>query len=567
MSDRMTPISFEKLMDTLLVDVKNTGKAFGDIPVAKAEDITCPAEFFGQKLDNPLGVAAGPQTQLASNVLACYLAGARVFELKTVQELAGEDLPIDKPCIRGEDEVYNVEWSTELTVADARDEYIKAWFAVQVAAKEFGLGTMEGVHFNMSVGYDLKGIQSPSVTDFLDTLNEAKNSACWNECQSYLRANLDRFENIDEAFLDSIPSKICQSVAVSTMHGCPPEQISEILLYLIEEKKYHTLLKCNPTLVGEETARALLDNAGYGYMVLDPDQFAFDLKFEQAVPLIKELAEAAKKAGVQFAVKLSNTLPVSIKEKELPGDTMYMSGKSLYPLTITAAKRLTEALGDEVHISYCGGADRNNIQSLYRAGLFPITVCSVLLQAPGVAGLNRLGALLHAVKDEGLTGPNPEKIAALADGVKEDKNFKKSDAKKKQWENRTDYHAVRQPDSLRCRVVCGMCEKVCPNRANEVLQLADGSKLLVHYDTLCNYCGCCQFVCPEPCHPYEDRLNFFSTEEELRGSDNQGLMQTANGYLFREGDTVKEVADRNALPELYKLALDAFEQAHPRNDA
>ena len=44
-------------------------------------------------------------------------------------------------------------------------------------------------------------------------------------------------------------------------------------------------------------------------------------------------------------------------------------------------------------------------------------------------------------------------------------------------------------------------------------------------------------------------------------------MQTANGYLFREGDTVKEVADRNALPELYKLALDAFEQAHPRNDA
>lgn len=240
---------------------------------------------------------------------------------------------------------------------------------MQVAAKEFGLGTMEGVHFNMSVGYDLKGIQSPSVTDFLDTLNEAKNSACWNECQSYLRANLDRFENIDEAFLDSIPSKICQSVAVSTMHGCPPEQISEILLYLIEEKKYHTLLKCNPTLVGEETARALLDNAGYGYMVLDPDQFAFDLKFEQAVPLIKELAEAAKKAGVQFAVKLSNTLPVSIKEKE------------------------------------------------------------------------------------------------------------------------------------------------------------------------------------------------------LRGSDNQGLMQTANGYLFREGDTVKEVADRNALPELYKLALDAFEQAHPRNDA
>ncbi len=329
MSDRMVPVPFETLMESLLQDAKKRREAFSGIAPAPKEKIACPAEFMGQRIENPLGIAAGPHGQMASNILAAYLAGARVFELKTVQELAGEDLPIDKPCIRGEDEVYNVEWSTELTVADARDEYIKAWIAVHVAAKELDLGDPSGIHFNMSVGYDLKGIQSPSVTDFLDTLNDSSESACRKDCLDWLRENLHRFERVDEAFIESIPAQVCQSVAVSTMHGCPVEQIEEILLYLIEEKKFNTLLKCNPTLVGEEDARALLDNAGFDYMVLDPDQFAFDLKFSEAVPLIKKLNAAAEKSGVHFAVKLLNTLPVKITRRELPGEGMDMSGKAL----------------------------------------------------------------------------------------------------------------------------------------------------------------------------------------------------------------------------------------------
>ena len=68
----------------------------------------------------PVGPAAGPHTQIAPNILAAYLAGARVFELKTVQ--IKDRLELEKPCIDALDEGQNVEWSTELSL-DGAEEY------------------------------------------------------------------------------------------------------------------------------------------------------------------------------------------------------------------------------------------------------------------------------------------------------------------------------------------------------------------------------------------------------------------------------------------------------------
>lgn len=59
---------------------------------------------------------------------------------------------------------------------------------------------------------------------------------------------------------------------------------------------------------------------------------------------------------------------VDIKHKELPGNTMYMSGKSLYPLAISLAKILGEAIGEGLEISFSGGADKNNIDEIFEAG-------------------------------------------------------------------------------------------------------------------------------------------------------------------------------------------------------
>ena len=45
------------------------------------------AMLGGRRVATPIGPAAGPHTQLAQNIVLGWLAGARVFELKTVQVL------------------------------------------------------------------------------------------------------------------------------------------------------------------------------------------------------------------------------------------------------------------------------------------------------------------------------------------------------------------------------------------------------------------------------------------------------------------------------------------------
>ena len=58
---------------------------------------------MGRFLETPIGPAAGPNTQLAQNIVASYVCGGRMFELKTVQIIDGEDLHVSKPCILAED--------------------------------------------------------------------------------------------------------------------------------------------------------------------------------------------------------------------------------------------------------------------------------------------------------------------------------------------------------------------------------------------------------------------------------------------------------------------------------
>ena len=161
MSDIMTPIPFGKMMNWILEEHKK-GAIFG-IRRPFVADQSKKYEIFGRTLETPFGPAAGPHTQLTQNIVAAYVAGSRFFELKTVQKLDGEDLPVAKPCIKADDECYNCEWSTELYVPQAYDEYVKAWFACKVLAKEYGLGSMDGFQFNMSVGYDLDGIKLEKV--------------------------------------------------------------------------------------------------------------------------------------------------------------------------------------------------------------------------------------------------------------------------------------------------------------------------------------------------------------------------------------------------------------------
>ena len=84
----------------------------------------------GTRAANPIGPAAGPHTQLAQNIALGWLAGARIFELKTIQ--ANDRLSLSRPCIDMATIGYNTEWSQELPLDASLREYVKASMIVEI---------------------------------------------------------------------------------------------------------------------------------------------------------------------------------------------------------------------------------------------------------------------------------------------------------------------------------------------------------------------------------------------------------------------------------------------------
>ena len=395
MSEVMTPMSFEQLVEWVLQEKKKRGTVFGQHHAYRA-DGTHNRTMFGRTLETPIGPAAGPHTQMTQNIVAAYYAGSRFFELKTVQIMDGEELAacINRPCIKADDEGYNCEWSTELTVPQAMEEYIKAWFLLKVIAKEFGLGDMNGFQFNVSVGYDLAGIQSPKVDTFLNSMKHAEDTEIFKHCKAYLLDHADWFEHVTTEDIEQIPPEICNSVTLSTLHGCPPQEIERIAMYLLTEKGFHTFVKCNPTLLGYEFARKTMDEMGYDYIQFGDFHFKDDLQYEDAVPMLTRLMNTAKERNLEFGVKITNTFPVDVKQNELPSEEMYMSGKSLYPLSISLAAKLAKEFDGRLRISYSGGADYYNIERIVDAGIWPVTVATTLLKPGGYQRLTQMAKLL-----------------------------------------------------------------------------------------------------------------------------------------------------------------------------
>ncbi|MDD4159393.1 MAG: putative selenate reductase subunit YgfK [Synergistaceae bacterium] len=394
MSDRMRPFPFAKIMEWILSERERSGRIFGVSSIYRHKGSTFP--FLGEKIENPFGPAAGPHTQLAQNIVSAYSAGARFFELKTVQALDGEDLKVSKPCIDARDECYNVEWSTELTVKDAFDEYVKAWIALKLISQEFHLGAPDGFMFNMSVGYDLEGISSAKIDGFIEGLKCASGSAVWSECMEWCTDNVCRFRNIDRDYIEKISPKVCSSITLSTLHGCPPDEIERIALYLISKKHLNTFVKINPTIIGYQKARETLDHLGFSYISFNDRHFREDLQLRDAVPMIGRLLSAAEREGLTFGAKLTNTLPVDNPGDVMQGDERYMSGRALFPLTALAAGLLAEEFEGKLPLSWSGGADFTNALDLAEAGIRPVTMATGLLK-PG--GYNRLKQIAETFSD------------------------------------------------------------------------------------------------------------------------------------------------------------------------
>jgi len=388
MPDQFYPAPVEQLLKIALTQLREKREVF-NIPKKlfynphKHKHLY--TKKFGLTLHNPIGLAAGPHTQLAQNILAGWLTGARFIELKTVQTL--DELVVSKPCIDMQDEGYNCEWSQELKLKESYDQYLNAWILIHIFHHELfdraGKNSDIGTIFNMSVGYDLEGINKRNVQWFIKKMQN---------CRTEKDAKIEKLSQLYPKINDiNIPDCISNSVTLSTMHGCPPREIEHIGKYLMVDKKLHTTIKLNPTLLGAGSVRAIFRKQ-LEYNTRIPDSaFAKDPKYADAINIIDSLSNTAKALDLEFAVKLTNTLQCVNHKDVFPKweQKMYMSGKGLHPIAVNLAARLQSHYENKLNISFSGGADCFNISSLIKCGFLPITVCSDLLKPGGYGRLTQ----------------------------------------------------------------------------------------------------------------------------------------------------------------------------------
>ncbi len=432
MSDNFSIIPFRKLVK-LTLNQLDKGQFLG-IPEELFFKPNLKDNFrftqYGHLLETPIGVAAGPHTQLAQNIVAAWLTGARFIELKTVQTL--DELEVSKPCIDMQDEGYNCEWSQELKIHQSFNQYLEAWILIHIIKDKLQFeGDDIGTIFNMSVGYDYAGIQNENVQWFFAKMADAS---------AELQQKIDEIKDMYPRVVNlQIPAQLSDNITLSTMHGCPPEEIEQIGEYLISERKLHTAIKLNPTLLGKKDLRAIIANSGFDTTVPDI-AFEHDLKYEDAVPMIGRLQKLADKEGVHFGLKLTNTLE-SVNHKDVfpeKEEMMYASGRVLHPISVNIARKLQNEFYGELAISFSGGVTSQNIDKVIASGLFPATLCSDILK-PG--GYGKLQGYIDAIRksyQQTALSRNPENNKAFlahlntyADAVLQDKKYKKTDIRDK----------------------------------------------------------------------------------------------------------------------------------------
>lgn len=502
-----------------------------------------------------MGPAAGPQTQMAQNLVLSWLAGSRILELKTVQ--INDRLKIARPCIDATTIGYNIEWSQELRIVEALREYVAGAMLVHmlihggiIPDSPLTSQATETI-WDMSVGYDLAGISSAPVRFFIDRMKDARNDV--ERLRAEIPRELGRLRDLD------YPTHLSRSITLSTFHGCPADEIEKICNYLLCEMDCDVVVKMNPPMLGKERLEHLLhDVMGYTELRVNRAAYTSGLQFQEGVELCQRLYRLAASRKRGFGAKFSNTLEVENHGTFFTPENkiQYLSGQPLHVITLTLAAEFRKAVGPELPLTFSAGVDRQNFASLVACGFCPVTTCTDLLR-PGGYGrlpsyLTTLAAEMRRVGARGIheyiafareSHPDPtlrkggERSAAAARNLEIIAEEARSDSRYHAECNRKAPKRIESHlETFDC-ISCDKCLPVCPNAANFIYtcapqriaftdlvvsngQLKPGEKReiivekeaqIANFADFCNDCGNCDTFCPEYDGPFIKKPNFFGS--------------------------------------------------------
>jgi putative selenate reductase len=576
----LTPFGLDVLLGRVAHEWETRRRIF-DLPSARfwagADRVDLTMDFLGRKAATPVGPAAGPHSQMAQNIVLGWLGGARIFELKTVQAL--DELDIARPCIDMQTVGFNIEWSQELTVPESLEEYVKAWMMIEILRHWDPLRELigdPGPHlFDLSVGYDLAGIQTDKVAGYIESMLDAS-------------AVIDRLRPlIPEPFAEfrdhEFPTRVADTLTLSTFHGCPPDEIEAMVKHLMERHGLDVIVKLNPTLLGfGRVVQVLQQDLAYEHIRLNRLSFVEDLEIERAVDLIMNLTDFATRNGRRFGVKLTNTMVVNNDKGFLPDDPMYMSGAPLHVLATCLLDDLLNTMpgtfkvhghDGPVQLSFSAGVSQGNISATAGMGVAPITLSSDLLR-PG--GYGRLEPMLRQLERDMVAAGSTTLAdwhrhswdAARAAGFRGPAEAHMSDIV--EGHGRAEYDLYAHEELPRAVdhdlqmwgcVACNFCVTVCPNDAFFRLPTPEGSEISGRQQylvlaELCNECGNCMVFCPENGDPAKVKAKLFLDRRRFESAEGQGfLLERANGDVAITPKTGAEAE----VPLLLRLLNDAEE--------
>ena len=574
---KLIPIPFDRLLRRIFYEYLKTDSVFdlsGKDFYRPDSEYDLSVKFLGKNAANPSGPAAGPHTQLAQNIVLSWLAGARVLELKTVQ--INDHIELTRPCIDMATIGYNTEWSQELSLDESLHEYVKASMIIEILKRWLFCGT--GVSpvnhaqdaratfqpyqpkqfatiFDLSVGYDLAGIQSKEIRHWLTSMRDA--SGLIEEFRKEIPAEFEAYKDI------YFNPAIGDSITLSTFHGTRAEEIESICEFLISDLDFNVVVKMNPPMLGKERLEYLLhERLGYTHIEVNEAAYEASITYDDAVEMVKRLQAKAAGQGRMIGVKFGNTLEVINHGNFLKGEVQYMSGQPLHVLHLQLVDQWRNSFGAGFPISFSAGVDANNFADCVSVGLVPVTTCTDLLRPRGYARLpqylRNLEVKMKATGSKDIKDFIIKSIDSQAIGepaTLEEAVMRNTSALLKRTVENPRYqyeHNKKSPRKIGRHLVfwdcldCDKCLPVCPNDANFIFDVEpveqkslivevtrngwnttesgnfkiEEVEQLANFADACNDCGNCDVFCPEDGGPYIEKPRFFGSLDSFNHNKN-----------------------------------------------
>lgn len=135
---------------------------------------------------------AEKSSSMAMRMAAAYIHGARVFKIDPSYPVMGE---LDGKIFRMSDGV---------SLMTETDDYIKAWFLMELLSREFGIEGADRIQMHINVPNAKAETQPRMMDELVLAMDNASKTQTWKKCRCVALDHLDWFQHVDPIFIYSL---------------------------------------------------------------------------------------------------------------------------------------------------------------------------------------------------------------------------------------------------------------------------------------------------------------------------------------------------------------------------